>query len=55
MNFIFAADVVMSFFFAFYDEDFKIIDDPKKIAIKYCFTWFAFDLISILPLDLFSS
>jgi hypothetical protein len=29
MNFIFAADVVLSFLFAYYDEDFKIIDDPK--------------------------
>ena len=55
VDFLFLFDIVFIFNTAYYDEDFKIIEDRKTIARHYLQTWFLIDLVGILPFDLFSS
>ena len=42
-------DIFVNFFSAYQDEDQKVIDDLKKIAMNYFFGWFFIDLMSIFP------
>jgi len=49
----FFVDLVLNFFFAFYDKDFEIVEDRKKIAKSYLRSWFWVDLFAVLPFDLF--
>ena len=48
----FLVDMIQNFFYAYYDSDGNIVVDRKKIAIKYLGTWFALDLIAIIPFNL---
>jgi hypothetical protein len=48
---IFFIDLVLNFFFAFYDETDELIDDRKEIMINYAKTWFLIDLATILPIQ----
>jgi hypothetical protein len=49
---IFALDLIFNFLFAFFDDDYNLITDKATIAKKYLFSWFAIDLISIVPINL---
>ncbi|XP_047948704.1 potassium channel KAT3-like [Salvia hispanica] len=50
VNAFFAVDIVLTFFVAYMDsQTYLLIDDHKKIAIRYLSTWFAFDLCSTVP------
>lgn len=50
VNAFFAVDIVLTFFVAYMDrESYLLIDDHKKIAMRYVSTWFAFDLCSTIP------
>ncbi|KAL7142504.1 hypothetical protein ABFS83_08G127500 [Erythranthe nasuta] len=50
INSFFAADIFLTFFVAYVDpRSYLLIDDPKKIAIRYLSTWFAFDVCSTVP------
>ncbi|XP_051125094.1 potassium channel KAT3-like [Andrographis paniculata] len=50
VNSFFAIDIVLTFFVAYLDsESYILIDDPKKIAVRYLATWFAFDVCSTIP------
>ena len=49
---LFAIDMIIIFNSAFHDDDFNIVDDRKKIAIKYIQSWFWIDLLAIIPFDL---
>ncbi|WJX22623.1 hypothetical protein P8452_11911 [Trifolium repens] len=52
VNGFFAIDIVLTFFVAYHDKDsYLLIDDPKKIAIRYISTWFALDICSTAPLE----
>lgn len=46
---LFFIDIIVSFSSAFYDEDFKIIDNRCIIAKEYFRGWFLIDLLSIFP------
>jgi len=46
----FSVDLVLNFFFAYYDEKEEVIDSRKEIAINYIETWFLIDLATILPI-----
>jgi hypothetical protein len=48
----FAFDIVIVFNTAFYDENFKIVERRKQIAIKYMKGWFFIDAFAIIPFDL---
>ncbi|KAL6542712.1 3-ketoacyl-CoA thiolase 1, peroxisomal [Orobanche hederae] len=50
VNCFFAVDIVVTFFVAYLDKQpYLLIDDPRKIAIRYLTTWFAFDVLSTIP------
>ncbi|KAL2979932.1 hypothetical protein AAZX31_13G199700 [Glycine max] len=55
VNGFFAIDIVLTFFVAYLDRhSYLLVDDPKKIAIRYISTWFAFDVCSTIPFQSFS-
>lgn len=54
-DFIFLLDIVVSFFSAYYNSKFILIDKRKQIAWRYLSTWFLIDVLSIIPLNLFIS
>lgn len=49
----FLIDIVIMFNSVYYDDDFEIIEDRKKIALTYLQSWFLIDLLAIIPFDLF--
>ncbi|TYH71126.1 hypothetical protein ES332_D05G163000v1 [Gossypium tomentosum] len=50
VNGFFAADIILTFFVAYLDgQSYLLVDDPKKIAIRYISTWLAFDVCSTAP------
>jgi hypothetical protein len=46
-------DIILGFLTAFQDSTGRIVDSHKEIALHYLKTWFFWDLIAALPLDLF--
>ena len=49
---MFLIDIIVSYPTAFYDDDFKIVDDRCIIATEYIRGWFLIDLLSIFPFTL---
>ncbi|XP_048132300.1 potassium channel KAT3-like [Rhodamnia argentea] len=50
VNGFFAIDIVVTFFVAYLDsQSYLLVDDPKKIALRYLSTWFIFDVCSTAP------
>ncbi|XP_021731421.1 potassium channel KAT1-like [Chenopodium quinoa] len=55
VNAFFTIDIVLTFFVAYLDRrSYLLIDDHKKIAVRYLSTWFIFDVCSTAPLQTFS-
>jgi hypothetical protein len=52
VDFLFATDIFVNFFCAYYDDDRNLIVDRKVIAIRYLKSWFIFDLIVCFPMQL---
>ena len=50
---MFFLDIIIIFNTAFYNEDFKLIDNRGSIAKDYITGWFAIDFFAIVPFDLF--
>jgi hypothetical protein len=48
---IFAFDICLNFFTAFFDDDDNLIIAKKKIACAYLQSWFLIDLIAIFPIS----
>ncbi|XP_044461595.1 potassium channel KAT1-like isoform X2 [Mangifera indica] len=50
VNGFFAIDIILTFFVAYLDgQSYLLVDNPKKIAIRYTSTWFIFDVCSTAP------
>lgn len=49
VDFLFLIDIVINFNTAYQDDDFKTIEDRKKIATDYIFGWFFLDVFAIIP------
>ncbi|XP_027354115.1 potassium channel KAT3-like isoform X2 [Abrus precatorius] len=50
VNAFFAIDIMLTFFVAYLDShSYLLVDDPKKIAVRYISTWFIFDVCSTAP------
>ncbi|XP_042465861.1 potassium channel KAT3-like [Zingiber officinale] len=50
VNSIFAIDIALTFFVAYVDlKSYLLVDDPKRIAVRYLSTWFIFDACSTFP------
>jgi CRP-like cAMP-binding protein len=52
INILFACDLIISFFSAYYDSDNKLIVDKRRIALNYLRGWFLIDFISCFPSQL---
>ncbi|KAL8498140.1 hypothetical protein ACS0TY_021463 [Phlomoides rotata] len=53
VNGFFAIDIILTFFVAYLDKKtYLLVDDRKKIAWRYTFSWLAFDVISTIPSEL---
>ncbi|OVA00508.1 Cyclic nucleotide-binding domain [Macleaya cordata] len=53
VNGFFAIDIILTFFVAYLDKSsYLLIDDPKKIGLKYIKSWFALDVISTIPSEI---
>ena len=48
---IFGVDLLLNFFFAYYDDNDDIVDGRKRIAMDYIRGWFLIDLLTILPIS----
>lgn len=52
VNAFFAVDIVLTFFVAYIDPRTQLlIQDSRKIAIRYLSTWFVMDVASTIPLE----
>lgn len=50
VNGFFAVDIMLTFFVPYVDKkSYVLVDDPKKIAVRYLSSWFAFDVCSTVP------
>lgn len=48
---LFTIDIFLSFFAAYVDNEDNVVKNRKKIVMNYLKTWFAIDLISVLPIS----
>ncbi|KAL3746610.1 hypothetical protein ACJRO7_015556 [Eucalyptus globulus] len=56
VNGFFAIDIILTFFVAYLDKtSYLLVDDRKKIALRYVTTWLAFDIISTIPFEVVKS
>ncbi|XP_048133152.1 potassium channel AKT1-like isoform X3 [Rhodamnia argentea] len=56
VNGFFAIDIVLTFFVAYLDKaSYLLVDDRKRIALRYVTTWLAFDVISTVPFEVVKS
>ncbi|XP_057797729.1 potassium channel KAT3-like [Salvia miltiorrhiza] len=50
INSFFAVDILLTFFLAYLDtHSYVVVDDPKRIAVRYLTSWFIFDVCSTVP------
>ncbi|XP_042467449.1 potassium channel KAT1-like [Zingiber officinale] len=50
LNSFFAIDIVLTFFVAYLDRRSDVlIDDPKRISVRYLSSWFILDILSTAP------
>jgi hypothetical protein len=52
VDLLFTTDIIVVFNTAIYDEDYKIMDDRKNIAINYFQGWFTIDVGAVIPFEL---
>lgn len=48
---IFGTDMILNFFFAFYDQQDEVVDQRKRIALSYLKGWFIIDFCTIVPIS----
>lgn len=51
VDLIFTLDIMVIFNSAYHDEDFVIVEDRKKIAVKYSTSWLFIDVLAVVPFD----
>ena len=52
IDFTFIVDVMVNSFSAFYDDDGKLINNPRTIFCSYLKGWFFIDIIASFPFNL---
>lgn len=55
VDMIFVIDITLNFRTAYYDSMGNLVTDRARIARHYARTWFAFDLVSVVPFDLLTT
>lgn len=53
IDILLAIDIVLTFFSAYTDDEENLVKNHKKIIQRYLRSWFAVDLISVLPVSYF--
>jgi len=53
VDFIFVIDIFLTFFSAFYNHKFILIDKRPAIAWNYMKTWLIIDVVAVIPINLF--
>ena len=48
---MFFIDIILIFNSAYYENEFELVDDRKKIAKNYLKSWFMFDLLAVIPFE----
>lgn len=48
-EYVFRIEILINFMSAFYDQDFILVDNLKKIANNYLRGWFILDLLTVIP------
>jgi hypothetical protein len=51
VDIFFLVDIILNFFFAYYNSEYELIEDRKKIAYHYLGGWFIVDFLAVLPFD----
>jgi len=49
---IFLSDMILTFFSAYHDKDYNLVEGHKSISINYLKTWFTIDILAIFPFQL---
>ena len=52
MDVVFGIDIIVVFFSAYYDENFRIVDKLSTIGCQYLRGWFILDVLAIMPFDM---
>ncbi|KAM7274593.1 hypothetical protein ACFE04_016459 [Oxalis oulophora] len=53
VNIFFAVDIALTFFVAYLDKNsYLLVDNQRRIAIRYAKTWLVLDVISTIPFEL---
>ncbi len=50
---VFAADIFLTFFSAYYNGIEELVSSRRDIACSYVRSWFWLDVVSVIPLSLF--
>ena len=48
----FGLDIILNFYYAYFNFDEELIIDKRKIAKRYLTTWFFIDVVAIMPFNL---
>ena len=48
-------DIVLNFRTTYYDSNNELVMVPRKIALRYCRSWFPVDLLAVFPFELFAA
>ena len=51
VDFLFAVDIILNFFSAYFDSNEELVTDKRLIAKEYLRGWFIIDFVAILPLN----
>jgi potassium channel len=49
---VFAIDIILNFFSAYYDSEDNLVTNRKQIALKYLRSWLLVDFLAIIPISL---
>lgn len=49
---LFVFDMILIFNTAYYDNNYRLIDNRKQIAKAYLTSWFSIDAISVTPMEM---
>jgi len=52
VDFLFFIDMILNFFMAYYDSEYRLVDSRRTIAVSYLKSWFAIDVAAVIPFDL---
>ena len=55
IDIVFFADIMFSFFSAYYNKIEALVSNRRQIACEYLKTWFLIDIIAIFPLHLIAN